>query len=135
MTGTREGMTPAQIREFADMLRWTDANTMIHGDCVGADRDAWVIATAANWSTMAYPSTADPKWHANTLSTFRADRRPSLDRNRLIVDDCDTLYGFPKDMTQARTGGTWYTIRYAREVGRHLFIIWPDGSISEEDQS
>lgn len=133
ITGTREGMTPAQIKAFISALRWFGSWQMVHGDCVGADRDAWAIAEALGLETVAYPSTADPQWHANTPSDTRHERRPSLDRNRAIVDDCDVLYAFPKDMTEAASGGTWYTIRYARKVGRHLFIFWPDGSVSEEN--
>lgn len=137
MTGTRKGMTHAQAERFMDGLdifKAVEPNlVLIHGDCVGADCHAWMIATAKHIHTVAYPSTSDPKWHANTPSTVRTERCGSLTRNRLIVEHCDVLYAFPPTMEEEPRGGTWYTIRHARTFGRKLNIIWPDGSASHEN--
>lgn len=150
ITGTRTGMTALQLRTCTAYMAWINRERittidvaynpppdscyhLIHGDCVGADEQAWAIAAGLGWDTTALPSTADPKWHANTPSTNIEQRRPSLARNRLIVDRCHLLLAFPK-MEGDQTGGTWYTINYARDHGRHLIIIWPDGETSHENE-
>ena len=148
ITGTRTGMTPLQLRTFTAYMAWINRERiteievaynppdgyyhLIHGDCVGADAQAWAIAAGLSWTTTALPSTADPKWHANTPSTVIEERRPSLTRNRLIVDRCHLLLAFPG--IGPERGGTWYTINYARDHGRHLVIVWPDGETSHENE-
>lgn len=138
ITGTRQGMTALQLcfcTAHLDTIFYSASFGpchLIHGDCVGADEQAWAIADGLGWNTTALPSTADPKWHANTPSTHIEQRRPSLERNRLIVDRCHLLLAFPGDGPER--GGTWYTINYARANGRHLIIIWPDGETSHENE-
>ena len=149
ITGTRKGMTPPQLRSCVGYMAWinqergaaNDVNytsppddyySLTHGDCVGADAQAWAVAAGFNWDTTALPSIADPKWHANTPSTHIEQRRPPLERNRLIVDRCHLLLAFPGDGPER--GGTWYTINYARANGRHLIIVWPDGTTTHENE-
>jgi len=58
--------------------------------------------------------------------------RPHLDRNRPIVDSCDVLLACPHGPEEPRSG-TWATIRYARKVGRKIFVFWPDGKVTGEN--
>ena len=137
VTGTREGMTPDQIFRFIAWMRDLDDATstkrvLHHGDCVGADRDAWAIALSLGWSTCSHPATTAARWHANTMNHRVHTRRPALERNRLIVDGCDVLLAFPKQFCEVAEGGTWYTVRYARAVGRRIVVVWPDGTLSVE---
>lgn len=41
---------------------------------------------------------------------------------------CEVLIATPKETTGATKGGTWYTVKYARQQGRKVVIVWPDGS-------
>ena len=136
VTGTRGGMTGAQVLTCIELMRKHGVNedayggcTLLHGDCIGADHQAWIIATALGWESEAYPSDLDEKWHANTPSTVIHNRRHPLARNRLIVDNADRMLAFPFQMEEADKGGTWYTIRYARQTRTALTIVWPDGLV------
>lgn len=132
VTGTRERLTDAQIRRGTDLLAdtWegsTERLELHHGDCVGADATLHIIASAIGYRTVAHPPIhawyrahcdADTSWEPKTY----------LARNADIVTSTDALLAFPKEMTEAKRGGTWWTVRYARKVGRRLVIVWPDGT-------
>jgi hypothetical protein len=132
VTGTREGLTSYQYYAACKLLsaisRMSEICPELHfGDCVGADSEVYGLAHSMRYWTVAHPP---------EVSRYRARRpadqvllpKPYLDRNRDIVDDTDILLAFPKEARESRFGGTWYTVRYARKVGRRLVIVWPDGA-------
>jgi hypothetical protein len=53
---------------------------------------------------------------------------PPLDRNKMMVDDCEALIATPRLMVEELRSGTWSTIRYARKCRKPVHIVWPDGS-------
>lgn len=55
---------------------------------------------------------------------------PYLVAHRAIVNDTDRLIAAPGGPERVRAG-TWYTVRYAADQGRHITIIWPDGFVEE----
>lgn len=128
-TGTREGMTQDQRCQFALMLKELNASEFHHGDCIGADSEAHVT-----WLKL---DKGDPVIHPPVVSTYRAycessricEPKDYLMRNRDIVDATDVLLACPKEFDeQVRGSGTWYTIRYARQRGKQVIIIFPDGT-------
>ena len=46
------------------------------------------------------------------------------------MDETDVLLAAPAEMTEQASGGTWYTVRYARQQGKPVVIAWPDGSVT-----
>jgi len=126
-TGTREGMTDAQRATVRLLLEDYAPSWAHHGDCVGADADFHHLAKAAGASVMLHPP-SDPKLRAGLVGDDIAFEKPYLDRNRDIVNACEVLIATPKGTMDARNGGTWYTINYARQKGRRTVIVWPDGS-------
>lgn len=57
-----------------------------------------------------------------------------LTRDDQMVDKCDVLWGFPGTAKEVvRGSGTWYTIRYARQVLRPLLIVYPNGDMRWEN--
>ena len=79
--------------------------------------------------------------HPPTLSRRRAfldyneerEPLPYLVRNRAIVaEGIDGLIAAPKGWVEEQRSGTWATIRYARQAGRRIWIVRPDGAVRLE---
>lgn len=141
-TGTREGMTVDQWAKvqalLAEHFQPFVLNEFHDGDCVGGDTQAHAAACAVvrsrGWNLKMHG------WPCN-LEKFRAWNdydilhkvMPPLTRNRFIVQNADLMIAGPKEYVEVfRGSGTWATIRYARRLGKHLIIVWPDGTVSEE---
>jgi predicted Rossmann fold nucleotide-binding protein DprA/Smf involved in DNA uptake len=58
--------------------------------------------------------------------------RPYLVRNRDIVDVCNLLLATPGGTVEQLRSGTWATIRYARRIGRPVWIVFPNGEVRKE---
>ena len=134
-TGTRAGMTGAQIASFSRLLTELQPTEFVHGDCVGADAEAHSIALEAGIDVYIRPCDLPARANcAGAVQLFEA-KRP-LDRNRDIVDSVDVLVATPNSVEEQVRSGTWYTVRYARKVDRKTYIINPDGGIrgTDDDQ-
>ncbi|MDB6036035.1 MAG: hypothetical protein JWM16_6373 [Verrucomicrobiales bacterium] len=128
-TGTSEGTTSAQRKAFRSFLPTSGMTKFRHGDCVHADCDAHVIVRQVLPAVPihGHPPIKDAK-RANCPFDTMSDPRPYLDRNRDIASECDELLAMPKGPETPR-GGTWYTIRHARSLGKPVTIFWPDGKV------
>jgi hypothetical protein len=136
-TGTQTGMTKKQklklkiiLRRFVKGVKATGFK-FHHGDCVGADEEADKIAKAEGGSIVQHPPKIPDK-RAFCLVRGQDAVRPKKDylpRNRDIVKEGkDLLLSAPKEKSEPdsqRAGGTWYTTRHARDVGRKIIILWP----------
>lgn len=131
VTGTREGATAAQLARLLSTL-WLlrdrrGAKYLHHGDCLGVDQQAAEMARELGYTIVGHP----PK--INVLRAFfpsDEEREPDeyLPRDRKIADEVDLLIGLPADVHPRPRSGTWYTIKYAREIGRTVAIIQPNGT-------
>lgn len=127
-TGTREGMTP---RQKATVLRLFIENmpfTFVHGDCVGADDNAHDLAIRVGAPVVHRPCTLTSQRAFGAGAKKVYPPKPPLDRNREIVIGSGLMIAAPKGFVEEHRGGTWYTIRYARQTETPLIIVWPDGS-------
>jgi hypothetical protein len=132
-TGTRRGMTDVQMCMFEGMLTRTPAE-FHHGSCRGADVEAARIVRR----TFLYPvrivchpgPDGDPCQEDSGVDSERLAPKTHFARNRDIVNACDKLIACPGEMQEQARGGTWYTINYARKVGKPVTIIWPNGGIT-----
>lgn len=127
-TGTREGMSLRQRKAFAKFLSQVRIQEFHHGDCKGADANAHNIIMAI------FGSHADIHVHPPNEKSMRAfcsgtiyRAKPYLDRNRDIVNRTEILIATPFDSIEKLRSGTWSTIRYAKKIGRPVYIIFPDG--------
>ena len=128
-TGTQDGMTQQQkdkLKELLSIERLSHSN-FHHGDCIGADEEACLIATELGFNLHCHPPN-NPSKRAFVKSAVYAEEKPYLDRNRDIVDSCYKLYATPKDFKEELRSGTWATIRYARKNNKQVMIIYPDGT-------
>jgi hypothetical protein len=133
-TGSRKGMTDQQEVMFEGLI--SGIKKFIHGSCTGSDVQAARIVRKTFKTHIpihAYPGPEDdPCREDSRVDDFVAEPMTHFARNRKIVQDCQELIATPAEMTEQATGGTWYTIRYARKIGRKVTIIWPDGSLGPD---
>jgi len=120
-------MTDVQFSKFCDVLAGMLPDWFHHGDCVGADAQAHDAVQRAGVLIHVHPCTIADKraWKVGNAMSIPL---PPLDRNRMMVDECETLIATPGQMVEELRSGTWATIRYARKLRRAVHIIWPDGT-------
>jgi len=138
-TGTRKGMTPAQLATVDLLLSSYAAKEKVHhfhhGDCFGADDEADTIARQMGYIMHLYPSNGSLRANCHLkqtvplVSSYIDFPGHTLDRNRAIVDACEVLIAAPREAVEAPRGGTWFTVRYARSKGLHVLLCLPDGTV------
>lgn len=136
VTGTRDGLTVEQFQAMTAWMRSHPFTGIHHGCCIGADAEAFEAASSIRpgAQTVAHPPTSRRLVSENTeaFSDVRCAPLPYLERNRAIVDACDTLLVLPRGDCEEQRSGTWSTCRYARKVGKPVVICWPDGTVTED---
>lgn len=133
-TGTRNGMSQSQQDVFRVLLSSLKATEFHHGDCVGADNEAANIAHDLNIAIAMHPPLNTSLVAGNPYVTKTFPAKGYLARNRDIVDEIDVLIGVPKERDRQSTGGTWYTIDYAKSKEKIVFIIFPDGKVTKYEE-
>lgn len=131
-TGTKVGMTPDQLESVKAILIWAIPRWVHHGDCVGADAQFHKLAADRGIKVHIHPP-VDPKLQARLKGDISDEPLPYLERNRVIVRNANLLIAAPDSPTERVRSGTWSTIRYARKIGTHHTIVFPDGSVQEDD--
>lgn len=143
MTGTRYGCQNAQMHTLTEVIYQLGSrgiDTWHHGDCIGADSQFHHTVKALRndykWKgkIIIHPPLINIKNDDDNWAKNQGDenREPlsHLARNRKIVEEVDLLLATTYDMFEQKTGGTWYTVNYARKQGKPVMIIWPDGSVN-----
>lgn len=140
-TGTREGMTDEQKDAFSELLDSHEGAYLVfrHGGCLGADEDAHFLAnTRYHIDVIVHPGVTKDGYPQNRgnfpEALFVHDPKPFLERNHDIVDKAKALIACPGTGQEIMRSGTWATVRYARNRKFPVTIIWPDGSITKENQ-
>jgi hypothetical protein len=114
---------------FDSLLVRMKADVLHHGDCIGADAEAHVIALWQGLIITVHPP-SDSSLRAWKVGDYMREEKNYFARNRDIVNESEALIGLPR--TKIDTGGgTWYTINYAKKQGKPVRIIYPDGSIEK----
>ncbi len=132
-TGTRNGMTEAQQRTFLHQMNNLKPERFLFGDCVGSDYIASLIAFHCGIpERVSHPPINKSLRAFSKYATLVMPEKEYLARNRDIVDSADLLIATVLQFTDhPRSGGTWYTIRYAIKKGVPVTVIWPDGEIGD----
>ena len=135
-TGTRHGGTPSQMEALRGILKLLKPDEVHHGDCVGADEsiDAMVRLLRGVRRVIHPPVKEELRAHCDlfcSLDQIVDTRDPAhyLERNRHIVDETDCLVAMPKEDEDPGKGDTWYTVRYAKQQGKHVMLIKPNGVV------
>lgn len=130
-TGTTKGMTPEQLASVQHLF--ARLHVLHHGDAIGADSQAHSLAVDLYAYIVGHPG-PDPARRAFRACDVTLLPKPFLKRNLDIVNAArDGVVAAPDGKIERfRGSGTWATIRYARRARRPLWIVWPDGTISQE---
>lgn len=145
VTGTRHGTTPEQDRSFVELIRKWRPKMFRHGACKGADEQAveTVFAVCPECQIVAHPGRSarggDNEWLSNLALAASSKVMPTkthFERNRDMVwemtDPDDVLVAFPGVRPLPASGGTAYTVEYARKKKKRVVFIWPDGEVAED---
>ena len=130
-TGTRQGASSRQLRSLRSLLAGSHGE-FHHGDCVGSDLQAHSLALSLGWLIFIHPP-SDPRKRAYCSGATKVfEIMPYLVRNTIIVRSTECLIACPHSSREQLRSGTWATIRFARSIGRPVFVISPSGVIHEE---
>lgn len=127
-TGTRHGMTEAQHEGVVKLLDNVTAKVFHHGDCVGADYEAHSIAYYMDYEIVVHPP-SDNKLRAYCEGHVILPPKPYEQRNRDIVIASDLIIAAPPTEQEQRFGGTWQTVRFAREYNKPCKVVLPSGIV------
>ena len=153
-TGTQDGLTMMQshnlaryMRDYREALEPDRALILHHGDCIGADYQAHIMAYGHGWQVELHPGTdgngESPKRKHSENSEFRHVRAihepcPYAERNMDIVLSGMILLACPGGPEKRRSGtrrsGTWATIRAAERMARMVIVFYPDGDIEMRNE-
>lgn len=132
-TGTRRGMSCAQIRFLHDTLVDIQRSSVCyapefhHGMCIGADAEANIIALSLGIPTTGHPP-IDRRFMSHSPVIEIRPPENYLVRNHNIVDECGVLIVAPEGPEVVRSG-TWATKRYADRKNKQTIILpWEDRS-------
>lgn len=138
-TGTRYGMTDAQRLSVqvvvGRLVEFDERFEAHHGDCVGGDSEFHDIVDAyPNRWLVGHPGPADDvARQAGRTFDVRLEPAPHMKRNRAIVIASTVMIAAPYDDVEQAFGGTWKTIRMARQLGRPLIIVARNGDVRYEN--
>ncbi len=133
-TGTQHGLTDYQQRWLRNHFKDNkDIGWLHHGDCIGADAEAHVLAMMAGILIHKHPPLDDTK-QAHMTSAYMVEEEPEeyLRRNVNIVRATEYLIAMPAHHSEVRRSGTWATIRSARRQEKMIYIIDPSGLLTIE---
>ena len=133
-TGTSTGMTQKQIATVRYLFTELQVTELHHGECCGADGQANRIAIELGIRRVGHPPTDKRKWvYCRTDESW--PEKPYLKRNRDIIGATEGLIACPKDFiapVSNRGQGTWTTVGYARQAGRTVWLVLPDGTFTTD---
>jgi hypothetical protein len=123
-------MTESQKTSLKKLLEVMGADTLFHGDCVGADAQAHTIALLElGIPIILYPPDNPDLRAFSSGAVTSMPSKPYLERNHDMVDAAHSLIAAPDGFKEVLRSGTWATIRYARREGKSSYVIYPDGRI------
>ena len=133
-TGSRHTPSVKRITKLIEVVKALHTfgyGVLHHGDCIGCDRTAHLVAAGRPLKVVIHP----PKLGRYRAHCERIEKklvlevRPAkdyLDRNRDIVAVSELLVGMPTDpdpASEVRRSGTWATIRYARAANKPRILL------------
>lgn len=133
-TGSRTGMRPEQLAVVLEILgaHFPEITEAHHGNCIGADELFHNACVNYRIRTIGHPCCI-PRMQAQCRTDETRAALPPLERNQKIVDACDELIATPNTLQEELRSGTWATIRRARKAGKPIKIIFPGGTVKNEN--
>jgi len=133
---SRFGPTQQQLRAFKDFLKDCDPNDdrfIIGGDA--GDISIFDPLSNGRWNVTIYPHSS-----ANTEFKFEGTTKSIAPqalktRNKMMVDDAESIITIPQAMNENEDSPNWKTIRYAASNRKQIFVISPAGWVWELDNN
>ena len=134
-TGTHHGMNDFQKHELTYLLNFykkrcdlLDYREFHHGDCIGADFEAAVLAEAVGFVVVSHPPI---KAYRRGYGPYNIElpAKEYIARDHDIVNESDVMIATPYEDTEIVRSGTWTTIRYAKKKNKELYILTPTKGI------
>ena len=129
--GNRQRISGEQLAELGRLLEELDPEELRHGDCVGADAAAQLVAESFGIPVTIHPP-EDPEHRAFCCGTMTLPEKAYLERSRDIVDSVEVVIALPGGHKGVATPEMSVTLDYARRRGKPLRIVYPDGRVREE---
>lgn len=137
-TGSRLGKTAESDKAFRAFLAVAQPAVFRNGLCIGWDGQAVRIVREMfpTFKIIGYPGRGmndvadirpDRDWAAQEMCDEVMVEQSHFARNRAIVNACERMIACPASKVMT-SGGTLYTINYAKKTGRPMAIICPDGT-------
>lgn len=141
-TGSREGFTAAQHREFVRLIEELKPTRFDQGCCTGSDEQATILVrTYFPTCFITGRPGKSAKGGDNEFLSQRAlalcdqvmETKTHFARNRDIVNSSDVVIGTPCfcPIEKTSSGGTAYTLNQAINKGKKVYIICPQGKVTE----
>lgn len=133
-TGTRRGLTLEQVDSIWGLLfdarrTYRGRLTLRMGDCVGADAQFHNLARVMGGFFLIGHPPVNPAYRAFLEYNVEVEPEEYLVRNRAMVDRSSRLIAAPGGSAEALRSGTWSTVRYARKLGRPVYLVLPSGEV------
>jgi len=139
-TGTQRGGTAAQILTLYDLLSEGTRGKVVdvaHGDCIGWDAQAHMVATERGHRVWIFPPEDDrkrafcePYYRIMPVAEYKVRDRAMVDWARMSNEPL--VIGAPKHEYEELFSGTWVTLRYARKRQVPFRIILPSGDVTDQ---
>ena len=131
-TGTQHGMTAKQHTAFGKLIKRLGITEFRHGDDTGADSEAHdIVRTVLPDCPILIHPPENKFRRAFKLGDHTFRPKAYLDRNHDIVGHTHCLIATPKTAEEEVRSGTWATVRYAKKIGRPVYVINPNGKVVE----
>jgi len=134
ITGTRKGLTEAQFNRVKELIIMEgDMYSHLHeGDCIGVDDEVTqMFQNIRPEITIVCHPPENSRCRAFGVYNEIKDERPYIMRDKDMVDASFIVWACPAGEEITRSG-TWTTVRYARNQGKLITIIYPDGKVEYE---
>jgi len=129
-------MSAKQLERLFEVWSVLRPDIVTNGCCDGADRQLHSVAAAQDIATEFFPSNPEQReWAESVQNVMEVVHRiePPLKRNRSMVSTGRRgLVAAPYTTSEITRSGTWATVRYARNINRPIWIIYPNGDLEVE---
>lgn len=134
-TGTRLGMTDEQRMQVRSILETLGASEFHHGDCIGADYEAADIAADLGIPLVVHPPIDETHRGGSPHQALFFPQKKHFERNRDIVRLTEVLIATPQNdlvINRESRGGTAYTVCFARQQHKPVYVVRPGGKVERE---
>lgn len=130
-SGSRRGVSAFQRAVLMELLTTLTPSLGRHGDCVGSDEEFHGLCVGLGVPVVLHPPSDDRlrAWCGPRGVVEVRRPRPYLVRDADIAGASDYLLATPDGPERRAGSGTWWTVRCACELGKPVFVVFPDGRV------